>query len=110
MLKTLFLILVLSTTSLASGSGGWQLLAGEPARGGGTDGAVAAQLCDGVPPSGSPAVAGIAVLFGGGTVGYCSGMLVSPSVVLTAAHCVASAPLAILAVFFPGGGVRAQYK
>jgi len=110
MLKALFLILVLSTTSLASGSGGWQLLAGEPARQGGTDSAGIAQIFDGVPTSDYPAVAGIAVLFGGGTVGYCSGTLVSPSVVLTAAHCVASGPLAILAVFFPGGGVRAQYK
>src|SRR5262249_54969340 len=110
MLKALLLILMLSTAPLASGSGGWQLLAGEPARQGGPNSAGIAQIFDGMPTSDYPAVAGIAVLLGGGLVGYCSGTLVSPSVVLTAAHCVAGGPLAISTVLFPGGGVRAQYN
>lgn len=110
MLKALSLVLMISTTSLASGSGGWKLLRAEPARSGSEDAAGITRIFDGVPTSDFPAVAGIAVLLTGSTVAYCTGTLVSPSVVLTAAHCVASGPLAILAVFFPGGGVQARYN
>ncbi len=110
MLKVLPLVLMISTTSFAGGSGGWQLLAGEPARNPSEDLGGITRIFDGVPTSDYPAVAGVAVLLAGGTVASCTGTLVSPSVVLTAAHCVASGPLAILTVFFPGGSVGVQYN
>lgn len=103
----LVLLLLISTSCCADAA--WRLLSAEPARSLGRDAAGIPQIFDGVPTADYPAVAGVAVLLGGGLVASCTGTLISPSVVLTAAHCVASGPLAIVAVFFPGGPTGVQY-
>jgi V8-like Glu-specific endopeptidase len=109
MLKTLPLVLVILGTSFTFGAESWRSLPGQTSRSDAADGEGIAQIYNGVPTSDYPAVAGIAILNPDGTVAGCSGTLVSPSVVLTAAHCVASGPVAIRTVFFPGGGVRASH-
>jgi hypothetical protein len=98
------LVLVLVISSSCFAEAGWRLLSAEPARNPGLDAAGIPQIFDGVPTGDYPAVAGVAVLLDGGVVASCTGTLISPSVVITAAHCVASGPLAIATVFFPGGG------
>ena len=103
----LVLVLVISTSCFADAA--WRGLSAEPARRPGQDAAGIAQIFDGVPTSDYPAVAGVVVLLDGGLVASCTGTLISPSVVLTAAHCVASGPLAIATVFFPGGATGVQY-
>jgi hypothetical protein len=103
----LVLVLVISSSCFAEAA--WRLLSAEPARNPGRDAAGVPQIFDGVPTSNYPAVAGVAVLLDGGVVASCTGTLISPSVVITAAHCVASGPLAIAAVFFPGGTTGVQY-
>jgi trypsin len=91
---------------------GWRLLGGpgETNRRDAVDPEAIAQIYNGIPTSGYPAVSELAILNGDGSVVGCSGTLVSPSVVMTAGHCVASNPLAAAAVFFPGGDVRLQYN
>jgi secreted trypsin-like serine protease len=108
MRRTLSLLPVLLTASLAAGADAWRSLPGETSNVTRDAGALT-RIYNGVPTSDFPAVAGVAILNAGGTIAGCSGTLVSPSVVLTAAHCVASGPVAIRAVFFPGG-VEAQYN
>jgi hypothetical protein len=104
----LVLVLLISTSCCADAV--WRLLSAEPARSPGQDGAAIPQIFDGVPTGDYPAVAGVAVLLDGGLVASCTGTLISPSVVLTAAHCVAIGPLAIAAVFFPpGSSTGVQY-
>lgn len=66
------------------------------------------QIINGVPTSAYPAVAGLRIS-NPAWVGLCTGTLVSPSVVLTAAHCVSDSPLAIRATFFPDGRTAARY-
>ena len=97
----LVLVLVISSSCFAEAA--WRLLSAEAARNPDRDAAGIPQIFDGVPTSDYPAVAGVAVLLDGGVVASCTGTLISPSVVITAAHCVASGPLAIAAVFFPPG-------
>ena len=65
-----------------------------------------ARIYNGVVTSAHPAVAKLLIGFPGGT-GLCSGTLIAPSVVLTAAHCVAYGPIGVTAVFFDGTGDRA---
>src|SRR5262249_31851404 len=108
MLKTLRLVPALLSASLAFGAESWRSLPGQTTESEGGSAAAIAQIYRGVPTGGFPAVAGVAILNENGTVAGCSGTLVSPSVVLTAAHCVASDPVGILTVFFPGGA-RANY-
>jgi len=66
------------------------------------------QIINGVPTGDYPAVAGLLIWNADGEA-LCSGTLVSRSVVLTAAHCVADDPTAIRAVFFPDGTTATPY-
>jgi secreted trypsin-like serine protease len=106
MLKTLPVLLVVVGTSFSFAAESWRSLPGQMMRSGAAGAAAIAQIYNGVPTSEFPAVAGVAIQNASGTVVACSGTLVSPSVVLTAAHCVAGGPVAIVTVFFPGAGVR----
>src|SRR4029450_6235411 len=106
MRKLLSLLSIFLTASLAAAADGWQLLGGQTSATHVPD--AFTRIYNGVPTSDFPAVAGIAILNVNGSVAGCSGSLVSPSVVLTAAHCVTSGPVAIRTVFFPGG-VEADY-
>jgi trypsin len=67
-----------------------------------------ARIYNGVVTSAHPAVAKLLIGFPRGT-GLCSGTLIAPSIVLTAAHCVAEDPVGVNAVFFDGTSDRA-YK
>lgn len=58
------------------------------------------RIMNGVPTSAYPAVTGLLIL-NPDSEALCTGTLVSPSVILTAAHCVADGPIEITAVFFP---------
>lgn len=66
------------------------------------------RIINGVPTSAFPAVAALEIWTSTG-VGLCTGTLVSRSVLLTAAHCVADAPFAIGAFFFPNGSTQTVY-
>src|SRR5262245_66407122 len=80
----LVLVLLISTSCCADAA--WRLLSAEPAGSLGQDAAGIPQIFDGVPTADYPAVAGVAVLLDGGLVASCTGTLISPSVVLTAAR------------------------
>ncbi len=66
------------------------------------------QIINGVFTAAYPAVAGLSIQ-NPMNYGLCTGTLVSPSVILTAAHCVADGPVAIDAVFFPTPTTRTSY-
>jgi len=60
------------------------------------------QVFNGVPTADYPALAGITIQFSG-SLGLCSGTLIAPAVVLTAAHCVENGPLAVTVSFVVSG-------
>jgi len=61
------------------------------------------RIFNGLPTGAFPAVAGVILLRDDGAVGLCSGTLVTPRVVVTAAHCFIASPLRVVAAFFPDG-------
>jgi trypsin len=72
------------------------------------DALAATRIINGVPTGEYPAVAGLEIV-DATTMALCTGTLVSPSVVLTAAHCVGGSPVAIRVTFFPDGTTAAHY-
>jgi hypothetical protein len=66
------------------------------------------QIINGIPTGDYPAVAALLIWNAEGEF-LCSGTLVSSSVILTAAHCVANPPTAISAVFLPDGATATPY-
>ena len=68
----------------------------------------AARIYNGTPTGAYPAVAGLLVLDGAGNTGLCTGTLIAPDVVLTAAHCLEDT-VAAVAVFFPDGVTDVTY-
>jgi hypothetical protein len=65
-------------------------------------------IYNGEPTADFPAVVGLAIANRDGSGGICTGTLIAPSVVLTAAHCLAFDPIQAL-VAIRGGGRRADY-
>jgi V8-like Glu-specific endopeptidase len=70
---------------------------------------VAGNIYNGTPTRDFPAVAGLGIINRNGSVGICSGTLIAPSVVLTAAHCFAFDPVAGFAAVFADGTTRVDY-
>jgi len=66
-----------------------------------------AGIFHGTPTSEFPEVGGVAIRLRDLSLAACTGTLVAPTVVLTAAHCVVDA-VQVGAVFFPGGGARLE--
>lgn len=72
------------------------------------EGAGVPQVINGIPTADYPTVAALLISDAGGDF-LCTGTLVSGSVILTAAHCVADGPMAIRAFFFPNGDTEDAY-
>lgn len=72
------------------------------------EGAGVPRIINGAPTADFPAVAALVIRDAGGE-SLCTGTLVSRSVILTAAHCVASGATAIRAFFFPNGDTENAY-
>src|SRR5215831_12166002 len=75
------------------------LVAGDVPR----SGAVTAPIYNGEATQAFPAVVAVLVLDTDGSVGLCSGSLVTPSVVLTAAHCLSFGLKSAAVAVFPDG-------
>lgn len=86
--------LALLTSTLA-------LLVVSPAARGADVGAGTTRIYNGSPTSEYPAVAGLGIAFSDGAVGYCTGTLIAPDIVLTAAHCLEGDVDTAEAIFFP---------
>ncbi|MGH7894035.1 MAG: trypsin-like serine protease [Candidatus Binatia bacterium] len=56
-----------------------------------------------------PAVVAVGILNRGGTVALCSGTLITPTVVLTAGHCLSFDPIGAAAAVFPDGVTEVDY-
>jgi hypothetical protein len=85
----------------------WHVLEPSPPGAGPT--AIVPNIYNGTPTADFPAVVGLAITNRGGTAGICTGTLIAPSAVLTAAHCLAFDPVRVVAVVFPGQSTRADY-
>ena len=61
------------------------------------------RITNGRPTSDFPAMAAVGLCFSESVVGLCSGTLIAPAVVLTAAHCFDLNPIRVVAVFVVNG-------
>jgi len=73
-----------------------------------SEGAGVPRVINGTPTADFPAVAALVIRDAGGE-SLCTGTLVSSSVILTAAHCVAGGATAIRVFFFPNGDTEDAY-
>ncbi len=85
----------------------WHALEPPPPGGGPTQ--IIPNIYNGTPTADFPAVVGLAITNRNGTGSICTGTLIAPSAVLTAAHCLAFDPVRVVAVVFPGEATRADY-
>lgn len=112
MLKQLILLVLIATCGNAYAAD-WRLLPIPTANGilqaqQAPEGAGVPRVINGTPTADFPAVAALVISDVSGEA-LCSGTLVSPSVILTAAHCVAGGATAIRAFFFPNGDTENAY-
>ena len=71
--------------------------------------ATAAPIYNGRPATDFPAVVAVGVLNRGGTAVLCSGTLITPTIVLTAGHCLSFGPIAAGIAVFPDGVTEVDY-
>jgi len=107
------LLLVLVTTLGSAHAADWHMLPDPASRAvpqaqASPESTAVPQIINGVPTTEYPAVAAVDILKPTGEF-LCTGTLVSPSVVLTAAHCVDNDPVAIDVVFFPNSSTETHY-
>jgi hypothetical protein len=67
------------------------------------------RIYNGEPTGTFPAVAGLVILRSDGSVALCTATLVTPRVVVTAAHCFLEPPTRVIAAFFPDGATEEDY-
>lgn len=101
-------VLVASAASHAAAAGGWTVLPSGQAGGSGHR-AASHRIFNGEPTGAFPAVAGLVIFRGDGAVGLCSGTLVTPDVIVTAAHCLLDGPARVVAAFFADGATEVDY-
>ena len=102
------LLLVLMLPALASAQvRQWQIL--EAPIPGGTPPAVMPNIFNGVATVDFPAVVGLVIVNRDGSSAMCSGTLIAPAAVLTAAHCLAFDAVRVVVVVFPDAQTRVDY-
>lgn len=103
----LALTLAVPPTSGEAREVAWHVLEPSPPSAGPT--AIITNIYNGTPTADFPAVVGLAITNRSGTGSICTGTLIAPSAVLTAAHCLAFDPVGVVAVVFPAEATRADY-
>jgi secreted trypsin-like serine protease len=68
-----------------------------------------ARIYNGTPTGEFPAVGGLLIMMPEG-IALCTGTLIAPAVVLTAAHCFENGPSAATAIFFPNGSTQEDHN
>ena len=96
MFRTVFVVAALSVSL-------WLASARAATPWGGDDTGFEPRIINGQPTSDFPAVAAVGLRFSESLVGLCSGTLIAPAVVLTAAHCFDLNPIRVVAVFVVNG-------
>src|SRR5262245_2082306 len=113
LLRIRLMLLVLVATFGQALAADWQMLPGSPAgavpQAQRSQDAGVPRIINGIVTGGYPAVAALQITNAEGD-SLCTGTLVSRSVILTAAHCVATPPTAIDAFFFPDGVTPTAYS
>jgi len=113
LLRIRLMLLVLVATFGQAPAADWQMLPGSTAgavpQAQRSEEAGVPRIINGIVTGGYPAVAALQITNTEGD-SLCTGTLVSRSVILTAAHCVSTAPTAIDAFFFPDGVTPTAYS